>query len=46
MDPLSLVWDWRRVGLVWLGALALARWLPRCCGLDGEEEGEEGEEAG
>lgn len=29
------------MGLVWLGALALARWLPRCCGLDGEEEGEE-----
>lgn len=42
MDPLSLVWDWRRIRLVWLGALALARWLPWCCGLDGEEEGGRG----
>lgn len=30
------------MGLVWLRALALARWLPWCCGLDGEEEGGRG----
>lgn len=28
--------------LVWLAALALARWLPWCCGWDAEEEGGRG----